>query len=242
MRPPSLEHSIWIKGLDLAFVYIPKVACTSWKIYFSRALGLETPKGYADIHSGQQLPLPYVSGMDSDQQQIFINKIRAGCIEVVSILREPRERILSAYIDKIYNHSNPNSYFSLEVIPSVKKYAKLQGRKELSLELFLGWLAESNSPHSKNDHWLPMSCLLGLAEDGKPSDSWKFWTMLQMHQAHQYLNQRLGVSILLPTSQELGSRKSTESHSKVDSAFSADAQRQFETLYQQDILLYDNVQ
>lgn len=238
---PSLEHSIWLKDFDLAFIYMPKVACTTWKIYFSRALGLKIPGNYAEVHSGQHLPLPYVSGMDNDHQRIFTRGLRENKIEAVSIVRDPRERILSAYTDKIYCHRNPSSYFSLQVIPSLQEYARKRASSELSFELFLEWLTKSTSPHTQNDHWLPMSSILGLSEDGKQPSSWKLWPMTEMHQALQYLNQRLGVSLELPSNQELGCRKSTESRLKVASAFSDDAEHYFRILYKQDIQLYSHV-
>lgn len=240
MQPPSLEHSIWLKNHDLAFIYIPKVACTTWKIYFAQVLGLQTPSSYAEIHSGDRLPLPYVSGMPSNQQELFTHKIRESELEIVAIIREPKERILSAYLDKIYHHKNPNSYFSSQVIPSLKRFAKTRDHSMLSLELFLDWLAESNCPHTRNDHWRPMCSLLGLAKGGEPPCAFNLWTMTQMDQAHQYVNKRLGARVSLPSNEALGTRKSTGSRDRVLSGFSAKAQERLEALYKQDLQLYEN--
>ena len=38
---PSPDHSIWLRSQAAVFVYLPKVACTSWKLHLAAALGVQ---------------------------------------------------------------------------------------------------------------------------------------------------------------------------------------------------------
>ena len=119
---PSLEHCIWFQEQEFAFIYLPKVACTSWKLYLWQASGHVLPPNlqYRDVHDPRQLALPYVDIMPTNMQRDFLKKLEQGQVMAMAVIREPRSRVLSAYLDKILLHSNPQSKFSRSVLPAIQ--------------------------------------------------------------------------------------------------------------------------
>jgi hypothetical protein len=242
MSLPSLDHTIWIESHDLAFVYLPKVACTSWKLFFAKSLDPHSraPDNYADVHRPAVLPLPYAGGMPPIAQARFREGVKQGSIRLLAVIREPRERILSAYLDKILLHENPDSFFSREVIPAINRHHNLEAGRLPDLEQFLRWLREApTSTVTNNDHWRPMSALLGLTDEaitaGMPG--WTLWTMEEMGTAVAHLQQLLGHSIPFPRRQALGPRPTTSSAERMASMFTPSLEPLFEELYGTDLRL-----
>lgn len=235
---PSLNHTIWLAEQRIAFIYLPKVACTSWKLFFATCLGLRLPEDYAAVHKFEQLPLPYVALMPQEKQASFLDGIQNKSIEVTTVLREPRERILSAYLDKIKLHHNPNSYFSLKVMPSVRAHAGLSGSECPTFEQFLCWIATSDSPHRYNDHWLSMSTLLGLNGLTPPAANWRVWTMQELDMAAAYFNKILKTSISFPNNESLTHRPSHSTADKLVTMLTPAAENWIQQLYASDLALY----
>lgn len=77
---PSLEHSIWFQEQDFAFIYLPKVACTAWKLHLWQASGhaIAADLNYYDVHNPGRLALPYVAEMPKEQQQAYLHKLEKG--------------------------------------------------------------------------------------------------------------------------------------------------------------------
>lgn len=240
MNYPSLGHTIWLQSSNAAFIYLPKAACTSWKIFLGRMLGLKIPKNYLDIHDAKCLPLPYASSFPPEKQQSLVAGINSGNILLIAVLREPKERILSAYLDKIKNHNNPNSYFSKEVIPSIQAHAGIPADQKPSLEDFLTWIASKQSQHTSNDHWLPMSEILGISTISNARQQWHLWSMKKLDTAAHYLSALTGQELPFPSPQELGPRPSTES-SKNLAKISDKSSELLESIYRDDLDLYAEI-
>lgn len=235
---PSLNHTIWLEEHNTAFIYLPKVACTSWKIFFANALGLKLPDNYAAVHQFQSLPLPYVITMPLERQAAFLNGVDDGTITLTAVLREPRERILSAYLDKIKLHGNPRSYFSLQVLPDIRSHTGLAPGTCPTFEQFLDWIVTSESPHRHNDHWLPMCTILGLASPIAPVGSWRFWQMHNLTQAADYFNQLLQTSVPFPSNESLSHRPSRDSATKLAGMLTPEVEQRMQHLYAADLQLY----
>lgn len=247
MSLPSLDHTIWIESHDLAFVYLPKVACTSWKLFFAKSLDPQgrAPDNYADVHRPAVLPLPYVGGMTPIAQARFREGVKQGSIRLFAVIRKPRERILSAYLDKILLHENPNSFFSREVMPAICRHHHLEEGRRPDLEQFLRWLREApTSAVTNNDHWRPMSTLLGLTDEAITTGmvGWTIGTMEEMGTAVAHLQKLLGHSIPFPRRQALGPRPTTGSAERMASMFPPSLEPLFEELYGTDLRLMAAVQ
>jgi len=242
MSHPSLSHTIWLEPHQAAFVYLPKVACTSWKLFFARALALPFSEdlSYGQVHAHDCLPLPYVASMPNEDKQRFLAQLAAAEIQLYAVVRDPRQRILSAYLDKIALHRNPDSFFSRQVLPAIQVHARLAASQRPSFEQFLGWLASSPTPLTQNDHWLPMVNLLGLVgPEPLPATAYaRFWSMEDLIGAADHFRTLLAVQESFPGSEALGPRPSTGSAQLVSSQFVPAVDVLFDPLFGLDLKLY----
>lgn len=237
VQGPSAGHTIWLSAHGAAFVYLPKVACTSWKLFLARALHLPLPASLplADVHNRTLVPLPYVDRLSSDKQQRFNQDLQSGRICLLAVIREPRERVLSAYLDKIWLHRNPLSHFSQVVLPEIRKALKLDDDARPSFLEFLNWVQGQQSSTCTNDHWHPQSALLGAAE---ALPSCRLWPMERMSEAVAHLQQLLGYSSPFPGREDLAPRTSSGSNEKLDVYFTPEVEALFQTIYAADIDLH----
>lgn len=238
---PSLTHTIWLREHNAAFVYLPKVACTSWKLYLWQALGNALPDDvhYRQVHDHTALALPYVGTLPFASQQEFQIELSIGRISTYAVIREPKARILSAYLDKILHHTNPNSHFSQAVIPDIQRFAGLKDNNRPSFHNFLNWINAHDNPTSLNDHWRPMSTLLGC--DSAENYS-RLWDMDHLNQAVSFFAELLGTSIPFPSRQQLGKRGTYESQNQIEAYFGAAETEIFHHIYAHDLRLYNQVQ
>lgn len=238
---PSLGHTIWLRQQQAAFVYLPKVACTSWKLYLWQALGHQLPDGfdYRRVHDPTTLPLPYVASLPAERQAEFMAGMANGSIASYAVVREPRARILSAYLDKIRHHANPDSFFSREVIPAIQSAAGLAPEQRPSFADFLSWIGSQPHADSLNDHWRPMTQLLGCSEAGAYS---RLWRMQEMEQAISFFAELLDCRLPFPSRQQLGERRTYDSQTKIANHFGEREQRLFQQLYAADLQLYAQLQ
>jgi hypothetical protein len=81
----------------LVFIWFPKVGCTVWKRLFRRMMGY-TDWNTKNPHPANENGLVVLDDLDPDQVTRILN---APDWTVVMILRDPKDRLLSAYLDKI---------------------------------------------------------------------------------------------------------------------------------------------
>ena len=231
---PSLEHCIWFKDQAFAFIYLPKVACTSWKLFLWQASGNPLPPGlaYRDVHDASRLSLPYVGRMPAMQQQQFLQELEGQRINTVAVVREPRSRILSAYLDKILLHSNPQSKFSRTVLPAIQQLYGLQPNQRPSFEQFLRWNQEHLDRRHWNPHWRPMVDLLGTPP------RLELWPMERIDAAVRSVNQLLGSEVTFPQRQALGPRLTHNSQAKLEQFYGPLELTLVEQMYRDDLELH----
>lgn len=247
MNRPSLDHTIWLEHKDAAFIYLPKVACTSWKLFFAQVLGVATQESvrYSDIHRHEIIRLPYVGQLPASDQDRFLRSLDTRKTRLYGVVREPRQRILSAYLDKIQNHANPHSYFSLQILPALQQHCSLSPPERPSFEQFLAWLAageagKASRRMTSNDHWRPMNRLLGISVIPASGvwDHGKLWPMESLNEAVKYIQGLIGTNLPFPERQALGTRPSTGSAELVNSLFTPRAEVLFADLYATDLRLH----
>lgn len=236
-RFPSADHTIWLRDQNAAFVYLPKVACTSWKLFLARALQLPLPEPLplAAVHDREQVPLPYVSSLKASEQARFHNKLLTGGISLMAVIREPRQRVLSAYLDKVWLHRNPNSYFSQVVLPELRSDLQLDERKLPSFLQFLQWLQMGRSSSCSNDHWLPQRTLIGHADVFAKT---QFWPMECLHEAVTAMQRLIGTDQQFPCREDLAPRKSSGSELRLEEEFTDEVEQRFREIYGDDLDLY----
>lgn len=234
---PSLGHTIWVRNHNVAFVYLPKVACTSWKLFLARALNLPLPGHLplAAVHNRDTVQLPYVSSLEASEQEQFQQELLTGNISLLAVIREPRERVLSAYLDKIWLHRNPNSYFSQVALPEMRTELGLSDADRPSFLQFLQWLERGCSTSCRNDHWQPQRELIGLPETLPNS---QLWAMEDQSQAVEHLQKLLMIDLPFPEREELAPRQSSGSRKQMQQTFTPQVTELFGRLYAQDILLH----
>jgi hypothetical protein len=237
---PSLGHSIWLQKYNTVFVYLPKVACTSWKLFLARALRLPLPSPLplGSVHHRDIVRLPYVSSLEASEQDRFQQELKAGQIQLMAVVREPRERVLSAYLDKVWLHQNSLSYFSQVVLPDLQEYLGLSPSDRPTFLQFLRWLESRKSASCSNDHWLPQSQLLGEV-DILPNV--KLWPMEHMHQAVAALQHVFGEDLPFPGREELAPRESSGSSDHLLQAFTPEVDDCFRKIYTRDLNLHQHL-
>lgn len=235
---PSLTHTIWLECCNSAFVYLPKVACTSWKLFLAECLQGTLPANlaYRDVHDPLQLPLPVVGLMAAERQQLFVHKLLVGDIQLLAVWREPRQRILSAYLDKIVHPPNPASVFARTIRPAIQAHHQLTADSIPSFLQFLQWLAADAHPMCSNDHWKPMHQLLGLDVEASPNPYEHIWRLEKLPEAAREINRRLGTAISFPGFEALGPRRSSGSREQLAQTFATEGvEPLFEQLYARDL-------
>tara|TARA_B100001063_G_scaffold16363_1_gene12578 strand:- start:6176 stop:6892 length:717 start_codon:yes stop_codon:yes gene_type:complete len=231
---PSLEHSIWFEEQNFAFIYLPKVACTSWKLHLWQASGHAIPADleYSDVHNPKRLALPYVDQMAREQQQAFLHKLDLGQLTAMAVIRDPRSRVLSAYLDKILFHSNPLSKFSRNVLPAIQTCFGLVAEQRPSFEQFLRWNQAELDARRWNPHWRPMVHLLGHTK------RLQLWPMEQLDSAVQAVNKRFNCNLSFPKQQVLGPRQTYKSQTQLEQYYGPLEQTLVNEMYRDDLELH----
>ena len=239
----SLSHCIWIKNKNIAFVYIPKVACTSWKIFLWQMMDREITHQvtYKTIHNSKIVNLPYVGKMQDAEKGEFLAKVKNQEIECCTMIREPKARVLSAYLDKILFHKNPESSFSKILLPEIREYHHLDASRRPSFHEFLAWnrYISIEKGLMMNDHWQPMSEILGAEnEEGLSEKYAKVWTLSDIPEAALWFQERFNKKIEFPSSQRLGPRLVNDSATKTKEYYGLEELKVYDELYKQDEILY----
>ena len=188
---PEINNVIWLREFNIAVIYIPKTACTSWKLFLGRALDnqkINSDITYGDVHNKNVFFLPYIAQLESNERDEYVEKVKHGEINFTSIVREPKTRLLRAYLDKILLHKNKESIFSKKILPDIQKYIGIQTEIKPTLEEFLIWLRDNSNSYTKNEHWRPATELMGIKDIDYclEAEYIRLWTMDKMDNAIGY--------------------------------------------------------
>ena len=242
MKTIQEAHTLWFKQEKFAFIYVPKVACTSWKLFFLRILFRDYPKKitYQNIHSRNDIPLPYLIDMPPEEKKLFETMLHRKEIKVVGVIRDPKQRVLSAYLDKIYYHRNPKSLFSQVIIPEIRNYCQCSETQRPSFGDFLRWVNSQNSKNCNNNHWLPMTKIFGGLLNGHVD--LQLYPMVKMKEAVRVVQSHFNSKTPFPTTSALGPRKinNTEGINHTN-YYGEEESKIFNAIYAEDIEMYRRI-
>lgn len=241
---PSLNHSIWLEEHDITFVFIPKVACTSWKLFIWQLKQNQIPKTltYKDIHNRRVIKLPYVNEMSEEKIKIYKKEIQSKKCTISAVIRDPYERILSAYLDKIQFHANKDSIFSKYILTEIQAYFHLTDNTRPSFGQFLEWIMSTKDVEKLNDHWRPYVRLIGSNSYKKDNNfKIKLWTMQNMSEATEWYRKKFKLGINFPDSQFLGKRITYKSNEKIEKYIGIKEKDLIKEIYKEDLDLYNEV-
>lgn len=232
---PLLENFIYIKKLNVVFVYVPKVACTNWKCilrYLSEQNDYLNP---ALAHDRKRSGLTYVS--DLPEKEDILNSSNA---KKYSFVRNPYSRALSAYRNKI----EPFDIGSRSMIDQdfwSKTYQEIRAEVKEMFDSdyvdflhFLKWLKCSDHFMVNNEHWLPQSDILG--EDRVKYDF--IGRMENMPMDSDYLLNLLACDLKFPSQADV-SFPGTNSSNQLDEYYSYEAKQLVNELYERDFINFN---
>lgn len=161
----------------MVFGYVPKVACTNWKIALRRLQGFADYQDVEIAHDRERSGLRFLDPLDSNDIKI----LESPRIKKIAFVRNPYSRVLSAYLNKIdrFNNSSDSptegNYWSTvyeniaafsksqtshrSLAKLLQKALKMNRKRDNSASVdfftFLMWLKYPHTPAhlSQNEHW-----------------------------------------------------------------------------------------
>ena len=104
-RPPLFDkpfyHLVFVHPLKVVYCPIPKAACTSWKAYLRREMGLPDETGNAPIHGRALNGLTYANTIEREEL-IRILFAQTGGYFKFMVCRNPYDRLRAAYRDLVW--------------------------------------------------------------------------------------------------------------------------------------------
>lgn len=143
----TLNHFIVDNKHRIVYCYIPKVACTTWKTIMAHLVGLKSKS----VHEQRFNLLSFHS-------KAKVRSILQSYYKFLFV-REPFERLLSAYKDKFTRKTNVGKKYAKKVKRSVRlrlgaNSSTVTGYEEISFQEFITYLIDVDSKGGRlNEHW-----------------------------------------------------------------------------------------
>ena len=91
------KNFVYLEKQGVVFGYVPKVACTNWKIALRRLQGFANYQDVEIAHDRERSGLRFLDPLDSKDIKI----LESPRIKKIAFVRNPYSRVLSAYLNKI---------------------------------------------------------------------------------------------------------------------------------------------
>lgn len=147
LQPRTLNHFIVDNKHRIVYCYIPKVACTTWKKIMAHLVGLQSKS----VH---QQRFNLLSSHSKAKAHLILQSYYKFLF-----VREPFERLLSAYKDKFTRKTNVWKKYEKKVKRSVRlrvgaNATTIADNGEITFQEFITYLIDVNSKGSRvNEHW-----------------------------------------------------------------------------------------
>merc|ERR1719491_696377 len=158
----AMDAPIVVEEFKLVFFIIPKVACSEWKHLFSRMMGK------ADLVQ-KQIHFKHLSGIknlnDYSLEETQIMMTSDDWTRAV-FLREPKERLLSTFLDKFVNQRHFH-YYCCRNLPKEELKVCDEQQTQKNFTYFLERTKDCHDPHWKpqrqyiDEKWWPSINYIG---------------------------------------------------------------------------------
>ncbi|XP_057697650.1 carbohydrate sulfotransferase 14 [Corythoichthys intestinalis] len=150
-RKTLLQHVLVNDEYHFLYCYVPKVACSNWKRVL-KVLGGALESVDVNIKMDHQRDLTFLSSLKPEGI-----RYRLRHYFKFMFVREPMERLLSAYRNKFGEIESYQRKYGLEI---VKRYRKNRGGKssrgdDVTFAEFVRYLLDEDTERM-NEHWMPM--------------------------------------------------------------------------------------
>ena len=145
MNTGELKNIIVNEKFKILFCYIPKIACTQWKTVLAQ---LDPSESDLWIHNAAKFKFL------ADYPRHEAEKMLGSFLKFLFV-REPFERLLSAYIDKFYNYDP--AFYSLwgpDIIPVRYKWSMKPEETNITFNEFVNYVVRiQEGGQFCNEHW-----------------------------------------------------------------------------------------
>jgi len=151
---------------DKKFIYlsVPKCGCSSVKVFLRVLYGQPLADAQSNPHSTDKSPFIVLDNEDNVNEMIRFYISNPGTF-VFSLIRDPRQRVLSAFLNKFkYADDATRTLFAKQLFNVCKDDEALSLAKDLDFGKFLLNISKCE-PLAMNEHWRPMTNqILGLKD------------------------------------------------------------------------------
>ncbi|CAL8349994.1 unnamed protein product [Merluccius merluccius] len=240
VTPNDVSHIYVENKYKLLYCEVPKAGCSNWKriliVLAGKAADTQSLKHDA-VHYGNHL-----NTLTSYNRQDIMQRLKS--YTKIAFVREPLERLVSAYRDKL---ESPNTYYhSLFGKPIIAKYRANASKEALSsgngvtFPEFVQYLLDVHRPVGMDIHWEPANqlcnpCLLDYQFIGKFEN---------MEEEANFLLRQMGApsNLTMPTSKDRNpesERTTKELTQKYFSQVSAWERQRLYDFYYMDYLMFN---
>ena len=242
-RLPDLNRNVLMTPDNkVIYLSIPKCGCSSLKYFLRRNYGedetkLENIQSIHDMDDSSIINYELLTLISSLKDFLYTNKVF-----LFSVVRCPKERILSAYLNKfklnIKETKNKQRHvdFTRQLFGyKINNEDLIQKITNLSFKNFLE-IISTQSHLEMNEHWRPMIYqLLGF-----PIEKINLYTLSRLDNLKNDLEKFLSKELIFKTTVKRGGH-STSSGRFLEEYYSEDVLSIFNSIYEKDILLYESL-
>ncbi|WP_170764913.1 sulfotransferase family protein [Ruegeria lacuscaerulensis] len=179
VKKRTFENFIFLEEQNIVFGYVPKVACTNWKVLIRRLQGHSDYENKQIAHDRKKSGFRFLDRTSEADTKILMD----NDVQKIAFVRNPYSRVLSAYLDKIdrinknKNNANSNDFF-VSIYNDIINFRESSERNSFAQKVldrfnhsegrpidfltFLQWI-KANQSHSwiaQDEHWAPQSDIL----------------------------------------------------------------------------------
>lgn len=223
----------------IIYLSIPKCACSSIKYFLRKNYGddiSEIKENVHDISNSKLLNYSKITRENSLKEILSKSKFF-----IFSVIRSPKERVLSAYLNKFHTEGEPwrtqsRLIFGRSLFKGYLSDSDLLDKIEnLSFKRFLKIIYNQKNIE-KNEHWRPMkSQLIGL-----PLNKLNLYTLSSLDKLKIEIEDYLSIKLDFDTSLKVGSHQ-TSSSSLTNKYYDQETLEIFNDIYREDINLYESI-
>ncbi|XP_053331149.1 carbohydrate sulfotransferase 14 [Spea bombifrons] len=148
-RKTVLKHILVNDKYRFLYCYVPKVACSNWK----RVL---------KVLDGSLESVDVKVKMDHKNDLVFLSDLSAEEIKYrlkhyfkFMFVRDPMERLLSAYRNKFGEMKEYQQRYGVEIVKRYRKHGRDSAGDDVTFSEFLRYLLDEDADRM-NEHWMPM--------------------------------------------------------------------------------------